>query len=119
MRIAQANLHRSGVEPTRLIDEREGSPGHPHYSGEPCEEATPGLTVSVRNGLLGQIQTAMGGLTAGYLFTGKRNINGATGDLAIIELTSCMACSIESNRSRVSARRALLSPVRRPVIWMV
>lgn len=67
-----------------VADEREGSLGHLLYSGKLGEEAVQGLD-SVRRRLLGQIQTAMGGLTAEYLFTGKRNINGAAGDLAIIE----------------------------------
>lgn len=68
-----------------VADEREGSLGHLLYSGKLGEEAAQGLTDSVRRRLLGQIQTAMGGLTAEYLFTGKRNINGAAGDLAIID----------------------------------
>lgn len=68
-----------------VADEREGSLGHLLYSGKLGEEAAQGLTDVVRKRLLGQIQTAMGGLTAEYLFTGKRNISGAAGDLAIIE----------------------------------
>lgn len=70
------------IKVTIVEDQRNGSLGYLVYSGK-FEDTT--LTDRVKDRIKNQIQVAMSGLTSEYIFTGKRNWQGASHDIAIIQ----------------------------------